>query len=552
MAAAAAAALAPASSSRLGPRSTARLLLICTTARKPRNPIQRPKSLERKPHLLLPSLHLHFPLTVPSELSFSNWRRFCSATTGSLSPAEPRTESVGNPTAEAGERVREFRKRLRIVDIKGGPDEGLDRLGQRLSIRGWVRTCRVQSSVTFIEVNDGSCLSNMQCVMSLDAEGYNQVESGFITTGASVRVEGILLRSQGSKQKVELKVAEIISVTRVRNVLAYATHKFFQENGFVWVSSPIITASDCEGAGEQFCVTTLIPSSLESTISPVSTIPMTKDGVIDWSQDFFGKPAFLTVSGQLNAETYASALSDVYTFGPTFRAENSNTSRHLAEFWMIEPELAFADLNDDMACATAYLQYVVRYILENCKEDMEFFNTWIEKGIIDRLRNVAEKDFVQLTYTDAIELLLKAKKKFEFPVKWGCDLQSEHERYITEDVFAGCPVIIRDYPKEIKAFYMRENEDGRTVAAMDLLVPRVGELIGGSQREERLDFLENRLDELKLNKESYWWYLDLRRFGSVPHAGFGLGFERLVQFATGIENIRDAIPFPRSPGSAEF
>ncbi|XP_058086813.1 asparagine--tRNA ligase, chloroplastic/mitochondrial isoform X3 [Magnolia sinica] len=531
MAAAAAAALAPASSSRLGPRSTARLLLICTTARKPRNPIQRPKSLERKPHLLLPSLHLHFPLTVPSELSFSNWRRFCSATTGSLSPAEPRTESVGNPTAEAGERVREFRKRLRIVDIKGGPDEGLDRLGQRLSIRGWVRTCRVQSSVTFIEVNDGSCLSNMQCVMSLDAEGYNQVESGFITTGASVRVEGILLRSQGSKQKVELKVAEIISVgkcdpstfpiqkkrasreflrtiahlrartntfgavTRVRNVLAYATHKFFQENGFVWVSSPIITASDCEGAGEQFCVTTLIPSSLESTISPVSTIPMTKDGVIDWSQDFFGKPAFLTVSGQLNAETYASALSDVYTFGPTFRAENSNTSRHLAEFWMIEPELAFADLNDDMACATAYLQYVV---------------------------------------------------------KWGCDLQSEHERYITEDVFAGCPVIIRDYPKEIKAFYMRENEDGRTVAAMDLLVPRVGELIGGSQREERLDFLENRLDELKLNKESYWWYLDLRRFGSVPHAGFGLGFERLVQFATGIENIRDAIPFPRSPGSAEF
>ncbi|MBA0713739.1 hypothetical protein Golax_012755, partial [Gossypium laxum] len=334
------------------------------------------------------------------------------------------------------------------------------------------------------------------------------------------------------------------AVARVRNALAYATHKFFQENGFVWISSPIITASDCEGAGEQFCVTTLIPSSREAADSPVDAIPNTKNGLIDWSQDFFGKPAFLTVSGQLNAETYATALSDVYTFGPTFRAENSNTSRHLAEFWMIEPELAFADLDDDMACATAYLQYVVRHVLDNCKEDMEFFNTWIEKGVIDRLNDVAEKDFVQLTYTDAIGLLLKAKKKFEFPVKWGCDLQSEHERYITEEAFKGCP--------EIKAFYMRQNDDGKTVAAMDMLVPRVGELIGGSQREERLDYLENRLDELKLSKESYWWYLDLRRYGSVPHAGFGLGFERLVQFATGIENIRDAIPFPRAPGSAEF
>ncbi|GMY30003.1 asparagine--tRNA ligase, chloroplastic/mitochondrial isoform X1 [Fagus crenata] len=448
------------------------------------------------------------------------------------------------------------------------------------------------------------------------------------------------------------------AVARVRNALAFATHKFFQENGFVWVSSPIITASDCEGAGEQFCVTTLIPSSGEAVDSPVDAVPKTKDGLIDWSQDFFGKPAFLTVSGQLNAETYATALSDVYTFGPTFRAENSNTSRHLAEFWMIEPELAFADLNDDMACATAYLQYVVRYVLENCKEDMDFFNTWIEKGIVDRLNDVAEKDFVQLTYTDAIELLLRANKKFEFLVKWGCDLQSEHERYITEEAFGGCPVIIRDYPKEIKAFYMRQNDDGKTVAAMDMLVPRppsqpkaisaptmkaqprelrqshtsplpnpsttdpthskiqinpnlnrlvnlegwppwwgfavkwrfdlsggdvgsgmvdnilvdgllaigfalhflvalsrsisVGELIGGSQREERLECLETRLDELKLNKDTYWWYLDLRRYGSVPHAGFGLGFERLVQFATGIENIRDAIPFPRTPGSAEF
>ncbi|EXC28311.1 Asparagine--tRNA ligase [Morus notabilis] len=475
--------------------------------------------------------------------------------------------------------VEEFRKKLSVADIKGGPDQGLDRLGQTLVVKGWVRTLRLQSTVTFIEVNDGSCLSNMQCVLDPDTEGYGQVESGSVATGASIWVQGIVVSSQGSKQKVELKVKKILvigksdpsfpiqkkrvsreflrtkahlrprtntfgAVARVRNALAYATHKFFQENGFVWVSSPIITASDCEGAGEQFCVTTLMPSSRDDVDSPVDGIPKTKDGLIDWSQDFFGKPAFLTVSGQLNAETYATALSDVYTFGPTFRAENSNTSRHLAEFWMIEPELAFADLNDDMACATAYLQYVVRYVLENCKEDMEFFNTWIEKGIIDRLSNVAAKEFVQLTYTDAIELLQRAKKKFEFSVEWGCDLQSEHERYITEEAFSGCP--------EIKAFYMRQNDDGKTVAAMDLLVPRVGELIGGSQREERLEYLEDRLDQLKLNKDSYWWYLDLRRYGSVPHAGFGLGFERLVQFATGLENIRDAIPFPRTPGSAEF
>lgn len=319
-----------------------------------------------------------------------------------------------------GSKVGEFRKKLKIVDVKGGPNEGLDRVGQMIVVAGWVRTLRAQSSVTFIEVNDGSCLSNMQCVMTSDAEGYDQVKSGLITTGASIWIQGNVVPSQGSKQKVELKVNKIVlvgksdpsypiqkkrvsreflrtkahlrprtntfgAVARVRNALAYATHKFFQENGFIWISSPIITASDCEGAGEQFCVTTLIPSSREAVESPVDAIPKTKDGLIDWSQDFFEKPAFLTVSGQLNAETYATALSNVYTFGPTFRAENSNTSRHLAEFWMIEPELAFADLKDDMACATAYLQYVVRYILDNCKEDMDFFNTWIEKGIIDRL-----------------------------------------------------------------------------------------------------------------------------------------------------------------------
>ncbi|KAL6508865.1 hypothetical protein OROHE_021424 [Orobanche hederae] len=511
-------------------------------------------------------------------------RSCCSIVSATISPVESTNPQPVD--LKKGPKIREFRKKFKIVDVKCGEDQGLNLLGEILVVRGWVRTLRVQSSVTFIEVNDGSCLSNMQCVLSPDAEGYDQVESGLISTGASVWIQGTIVASQGSKQKIELKVDKLETVgksdpsfpiqkkqasreflrtkahlrprtntfgavSRVRNALAYATHRFFQENGFIWLPSPIITASDCEGAGELFCVTTLVPNTREAANSSVSNIPKTKDGLIDWSQDFFGKPAFLTVSGQLNAETYATALTDVYTFGPTFRAENSNTSRHLAEFWMIEPELAFADLEDDMACATAYLQYV-QYILENCKEDMNFFNTWIEKGIIDRLSGVVEKNFLQLTYSDAIDLLLKAKKKFEFPVTWGCDLQSEHERYITEEVFGGCPVILRDYPKDIKAFYMRQNDDGKTVAAMDILVPRVGELVGGSQREERLEYLEQRLDDLKLNKESYWWYLDLRRYGSVPHSGFGLGFERLVQFATGIENIRDAIPFPRAPGLAEF
>ncbi|XP_013655815.2 asparagine--tRNA ligase, chloroplastic/mitochondrial [Brassica napus] len=535
------------------------------------------------------SYSLFSPLSRPISEGFpANARRrcFCTAVTESAGSGEGK--KVDNSYENRfGSRVGEFRRKLKIAEVKGGADQGLGRVGQSLSIMGWVRTLRSQSSVTFIEINDGSCLSNLQCVMNPDAEGYDQVESGSVLTGASISVQGTIVASQGTKQKVELKVEKIIvvgkcdssypiqkkrvsreflrtkahlrprtntfgAVARVRNALAYATHKFFQESGFVWVASPIITASDCEGAGEQFCVTTLIPSSHETTDSSIDAIPKTKGGLVDWSQDFFGKPAFLTVSGQLNGETYATALSDVYTFGPTFRAENSNTSRHLAEFWMIEPELAFADLNDDMACATAYLQYVVKYVLDNCKEDMEFFDTWIEKGIIHRLSEVVEKEFLQLGYTDAIELLLKANKKFEYPVKWGLDLQSEHERYITEEAFGGRPVIIRDYPKEIKAFYMRENDDGKTVAAMDMLVPRIGELIGGSQREERLEVLEARLDELKLDKESYWWYLDLRRYGSVPHAGFGLGFERLVQFATGIDNIRDVIPFPRSPGSADF
>ncbi|XP_052209383.1 asparagine--tRNA ligase, chloroplastic/mitochondrial [Diospyros lotus] len=587
-----AAALSPASSLRLNPYSAVRFLSVFRKPKPTWTVLAQLNALTPNPPIPPKPIRCLTPFPFADKTAFLSHRRsLCAVVAGAFSSGgaveNPTTEPLEKKQTETSSQVGEFRKRLRIVDIKGGPDEGLDRLGQTLVVQGWVRTLRGQSSVTFIEVNDGSCLSNMQCVMNSDAEGYDQWESGLIATGASIWVQGTLVASQGSKQKVELKVEKLKAVgksdpsfpiqkkrvsreflrlkahlrsrtntfgavARVRNALAYATHKFFQENGFVWISSPIITASDCEGAGEQFCVTTLIPSCQEPSNSPVDAIPKTKDGFIDWSQDFFGKPAFLTVSGQLNAETYATALSDVYTFGPTFRAENSNTSRHLAEFWMIEPELAFADLNDDMACATAYLQYVVKYVLEHCKEDMDFFNTWIEKGIINRLSDVVEKNVIQLSYTDAIELLLRANKKFEFPVKWGCDLQSEHERYIAEEAFGGCPVIIRDYPKEIKAFYMRQNDDGKTVAAMDMLVPRVGELIGGSQREERLEYLEDRLAELKLDKESYWWYLDLRRYGSVPHAGFGLGFERLVQFATGIENIRDAIPFPRTPGSAEF
>ncbi|KAJ0048793.1 hypothetical protein Pint_15867 [Pistacia integerrima] len=570
-----AAAFSPATPLRLRPYSTVRFLS------------SYPRYLTKQHHFFPPLLHRH-PTARP--------RFFCSVISAAL-PSGERTkpELMEYQKVEMGSKVGEFRKKFKIVDIKGGAgaDQGLGRVGQTLVVMGWVRTLRVQSSVTFIEVNDGSCLSNMQCVMTSEAEGYDQVESGLITTGASIWIQGTVVASQGSKQKVELKVEKIVvvgksdpsypiqkkrvsreylrtkahlrprtntfgAVARVRNALAYATHKFFQENGFVWISSPIITASDCEGAGEQFCVTTLIPSTSEAADSPVNAISKTKEGLIDWSQDFFGKPAFLTVSGQLNAETYATALSDVYTFGPTFRAENSNTSRHLAEFWMIEPELAFADLNDDMACATAYLQYVVRHILDTCKEDMDFFNTWIEKGIIDRLSAVAETDFVQLTYTDAVELLLRANKKFDFPVKWGCDLQSEHERYITEEAFGGCPVIIRDYPKACcPPSFLRSRHSicGRMMMGklwqpwicwflellliFALFMPNgicmtsrlmlyvvyllesgklkhiyVGELIGGSQREERLEYLEDRLDELKLDKENYWWYLDLRRYGS--------------------------------------
>ncbi len=533
----------------------------------------------------------------------------------------------------------------RIARVKGR-DGGASRVGEELEVRGWARSVRTQKGMAFIDLNDGSAISGMQAVVNEGSAAWEVANSGSVSTGAALRVKGKLVASPGGKQAAELAVDElevigaadsetyplqkkrhtleylrsiahlrprtntIGAVARVRNQLAYATHKFFQEHGFLYANTPIVTASDCEGAGEQFQVTTLLNGfaaaaaatpeaiaaaeaaakeqgevvkavkeakkagdaskedvddavakllSLKSEAEALAgaaggaSLPKKDDGSIDYSQDFFGKPSYLTVSGQLNGEIMACAVNDIYTFGPTFRAENSNTSRHLAEFWMVEPELAFADLNDDMDCAEAYLKYCLNHVLENCDEDLAFFEKNISKdNLRERLRSVATQEFARITYTEAVDHILNAKKKFEFPIKWGADLQSEHERYITEEVFKNRPVIVRDYPKDIKAFYMRLNDDNKTVAAMDVLVPRVGELMGGSQREERLDVLERRIEENGLEKESYWWYLDLRRYGSQPHAGFGLGFERLVCYVSGGENIRDAIPFPRYPGSAEF
>lgn len=466
--------------------------------------------------------------------------------------------------------------RTKIKLIKQPLKDTPSLIGQSVNVKGWVKTIRNQKSFTFIEVNDGSTLGNLQILLNADIPQYEDLLNR-LSTGASVDVTGVLVESPGERQDVEIQAKEckiigmcdpetyplqkkrhsfeflrsiahlrprtntLGAVTRVRNALAFATHLFFQNRGFLYVHTPIITASDCEGAGKMFRVSTLDPESP----------PRTAERKIDYSQDFFSKPAFLTVSGQLNGEIYACALSDIYTFGPTFRAENSNTSRHLAEFWMIEPEMAFADLKDDMECAESYLKFIFKYVLDNCAEDMEFFNKFVSEGILDRLKHVVETPFEHATYTDAVRILEKADKKFEFPVKWGNDLQAEHERYLTEEFF-GKPVIITDYPKEIKAFYMRGNEDGKTVAAMDVLVPKIGEIIGGSQREDRLDVLEVKIAEVGLHKEDYWWYLELRKYGSVPHAGFGAGFERLVQFVTGMENIRDVIPFPRFPGKADF
>ncbi len=465
--------------------------------------------------------------------------------------------------------------RTKIKQIKQTAKES-QKIGSEVTVKGWVKTVRSQKTFTFIEVNDGSTFSNIQVVLNADLPNYTDMLAK-LTTGAAVAATGTLVESPGKNQDVEIHAVQleligtcdpetyplqkkrhsfeflrsiahlrprtntIGAVTRVRNALAFATHLFFQERGFIYLHTPIITASDCEGAGKMFQVTTLDQTAL----------PKTPEGKIDYSQDFFGKPAYLTVSGQLNGEIYACALSDIYTFGPTFRAENSNTSRHLAEFWMIEPEMAFADITDNMDTAEAYLKYVLKYVLDNCEEDMKFFEQFVSNGIIERLEHVVNTPFERASYTYAVRILEKANKPFEFPVSWGSDLQSEHERYLAEEFFAK-PVIITDYPKQIKAFYMRENQDGKTVAAMDVLVPKIGEIIGGSQREERLDRLEAKLEENNLHKEDYWWYLELRKYGSVPHAGFGAGFERLIQFATGMENIRDVIPFPRFPGKADF
>jgi asparaginyl-tRNA synthetase len=442
-------------------------------------------------------------------------------------------------------------------------------IGQTVLVSGWIRTVRDQKTFAFIELNDGSSLSNFQIIAeSAMIEG--------LLTGAAIAVSGEIVKSLGNKQKYEMQAKELRllgdapndyplqkkrhsfdflrtiahlrprtntqgAVARVRSRLAYATHRFFQKRDFVYLQSPIITGSDCEGAGEMFQVTTL----------NIEHPPKNDEGKVDFTKDFFGQKAFLTVSGQLSGEAYASALSDIYTFGPTFRAENSHTSRHLAEFWMIEPELAFADLPMIANLAEEYLKYLVTDVLENCQEDLNFFNEFIEKGLLDRLKKVRDTPFLRLTYTEAIDILEKSGKSFEYPVKWGADLQSEHERYLAEE-YCKAPLILTDYPKEIKAFYMRENEDGKTVSALDVLVPKVGEIIGGSQREERYDRLKQKLEKHNLDLETYQWYLDLRKYGSVPHGGFGLGFERLVQFITGVENIRDAIAFPRAAGSCDF
>jgi asparaginyl-tRNA synthetase len=458
----------------------------------------------------------------------------------------------------------------KIVQLlrSGNPDE-------TVTIQGWVRTKREQKTFTFIEVNDGSSMMGLQAVVSDQVPGYAEAIKR-INTGASVAIAGKLVASLGKGQRIELQAESITvygeadpetyplqkkrhsfeflrdighlrsrtntlsAVFRVRNACAVAIHQFFQERGFLWAHTPILTASDCEGAGEMFTVTRF----------DLDKLP-TQDGKVDFSQDFFGKPTYLTVSGQLEAEILAMAFSDVYTFGPTFRAENSNTSRHLAEFWMVEPEMAFCDLKGDMDLAEAFLKYVFKYVLEHRPEDMEFFNQRIDNTVLATADNIINHEFARVTYTEAIDLLEKTSKTFEYPISWGIDLQSEHERWLAEEHFKK-PVIVTNYPTEIKAFYMRLDDGGKTVSAMDILAPNIGEIIGGSQREERLDVLEARIKAQGLSPETYWWYLDLRRYGTVPHAGFGLGFERLVQFMTGMTNIRDVIPFPRTPMNVEF
>ena len=447
--------------------------------------------------------------------------------------------------------------------------------GKEITVCGWARTIRDMRTFGFIELNDGSCFKNLQVVMSAEElDNYKEIASQNV--GAALIVRGTVVLTPEAKQPLEVKATSIqvegksspdyplqkkrhsveflrtiqhlrprtnlFSATfRVRSVAAYAVHEFFQERGFVYVHTPIITGSDCEGAGEMFQVTTL----------DLDNIPRNDDGSIDYTRDFFGKKASLTVSGQLNAENFAMAFGDVYTFGPTFRAENSNTQRHAAEFWMIEPEMAFCDLDGDLACMEAMVKHIIRRVLEKCPEEINFFNSFVDKGLKERLEHVASSDFGRISYTEAVEILQKNNDQFDYKVAWGTDLQTEHERYLTEQVFKR-PVFVTDYPKEIKAFYMRLNDDGKTVAAADCLVPGIGEIIGGSQREERLEVLENRIRELGMNPEDYWWYCDLRRYGSCRHAGFGLGFERMVMYLTGVSNIRDVELHPRTVGNADF
>jgi asparaginyl-tRNA synthetase len=466
-----------------------------------------------------------------------------------------------------------------IKDILALPPESQD-----LRVRGWVRTKRELKNLIFIEVTDGSCFSGIQCTFTQGPEFRRTLDA--VSTGASVEIRGKLVPSPAAGQAVELAASAIelvgeapaesyplqkkrhsleflreiahlrartntfAAVARVRSRLAFAVHEFFQGRGFQYVHTPIITASDAEGAGAMFQVTTLDLEALAKNRGNRKD-GGTEGGLVDYGQDFFGKPSYLTVSGQLEAETYATALSRVYTFGPTFRAENSNTTRHLAEFWMIEPEAAFADLEDNMALAEDFLKALFSTALRDCAEDLAFFDTHIEKGILQTLRSVAESRFAHISYTEAVAELEKNAPRFDFKPYWGCDLQSEHEKFLTEKI-AGGPVIVTDYPREIKAFYMKQNDDGRTVRAMDVLVPRLGEIIGGSQREERLEALEKRIAETGMNPADYRWYLDLRRYGTVPHSGFGLGFERLIQYVTGMANIRDVIPYPRAVGQAEF
>ena len=453
-----------------------------------------------------------------------------------------------------------------------------DFIGKQVTVAGWIRNIRVSKQFGFIELNDGSFFQNLQIVFEDKLNNFEEI--GKLGISTALYVTGTIVASPGAGQKVELQAEKILvegscpsdyplqkkrhsfeylrtiahlrprtntfsAVFRLRSVLAYAIHQYFQEKGFVYVNTPIITASDCEGAGEMFQLTTL----------PLEEVPRTQDGNVDYSMDFFGKPANLTVSGQLNAEAFAMAFRNVYTFGPTFRAENSNTARHAAEFWMLEPEIAFADLEQNMELAEDMMKYLINTALMQLPEEMAFFNQFVDKGLLERLHHIVDSDFGRVTYTEAIEILeeaVKTKKvEFQYPVEWGIDLQTEHERYLTEQHFKK-PVFVTDYPKEIKAFYMRLNDDGKTVAAMDLLVPGIGEIIGGSQREERLELLEQRMQELELNPEDYWWYLDLRKYGGARHAGFGLGFERLIMYVSGMANIRDVVAFPRVANSAEF